>query len=121
MTVEYHRSFFPAMDKTLSLQMYEGHDQYDTFVKLLTMYNDEFKIDPPHDPVQAFIDEHFLYEKGLCNYWGYNTSSFFAPHTPYLSGNDVCEFRRMVTRICWTYCSGTPPSSSRDAASRRRS
>ena len=56
MTVEYHRSFFPAMDKTLSLPMYEGINQYDTFVKLVSMYNEEFKIDPAHDPVQAFID-----------------------------------------------------------------
>lgn len=56
MTVEYHRSFFQAMDKTLSLPMYEGKTEYDTFVKLLEMYNDEFKIDPPHDPLQAYID-----------------------------------------------------------------
>ena len=47
-------------------------------------------------PVQAFSDEHFVYEKGLRNYWGYNTSSFFAPHTAYLNENDAAEFRHMV-------------------------
>jgi len=47
-------------------------------------------------PVQAFTDELFLHEKGLRNYWGYNTAGFFAPHNPYLSGNDTVEFRRMV-------------------------
>lgn len=47
-------------------------------------------------PVHAFIDEFFLHGKGLKNYWGYNTSSFFTPHSRYLSGNDVLEFRRMV-------------------------
>ncbi len=47
-------------------------------------------------PVQAFTDEHFLFEKGLRNYWGYNTLSYFAPHSAYLSGDDASEFRRMV-------------------------
>ncbi len=47
-------------------------------------------------PVQAFTDEHFIHEKGLSNYWGYNTASFFAPHAAYLSGNDATEFRHMV-------------------------
>lgn len=47
-------------------------------------------------PVHAFIDEHFLSQKGLSNYWGYNTLSFFAPHSAYLSGNDISEFRQMV-------------------------
>jgi glycogen operon protein len=47
-------------------------------------------------PVHGFIDEHFLHEKGLRNYWGYNTCSFFAPHSGYLTGNDAIEFRHMV-------------------------
>ncbi|MFB3077041.1 MAG: glycogen debranching protein GlgX, partial [Lysobacterales bacterium] len=67
-----------------------GHPKIIAYLKALGITSVELL------PVQAFIDEHFLYEKGLCNYWGYNTSSFFAPHTPYLSGNDVCEFRRIV-------------------------
>ena len=47
-------------------------------------------------PVQGFIDEHFLHQKGLRNYWGYNTLSFFAPHVAYLAGSDAMEFRHMV-------------------------
>ncbi len=47
-------------------------------------------------PVQAFIDEHFLVDKGLSNYWGYNSLNFFAPHSRYLSTNEIQEFRAMV-------------------------
>ncbi|MGB5323936.1 MAG: glycogen debranching protein GlgX [Pseudomonadales bacterium] len=49
-------------------------------------------------PVHAFIDEHFLFEKGLSNYWGYNTLNFFTPHSAYLGAGsgDVAQFRRMV-------------------------
>lgn len=50
-------------------------------------------------PVQGFLDEHFLVEKGLVNYWGYNSLTFFAPHQAYMQGNDVGEFREMVTAL----------------------
>jgi glycogen operon protein len=51
-------------------------------------------------PTQAFVDDRYLIEKGLRNYWGYNTLGFFAPAQRYLSaGNDVAEFRRMVHRL----------------------
>jgi isoamylase len=50
-------------------------------------------------PTQAFLSEQFLVEKGLTNYWGYNTLSFFAPHQAYLSGNDIAEFRAMVNAL----------------------
>ncbi|HWK54133.1 MAG TPA: glycogen debranching protein GlgX [Hyphomicrobiales bacterium] len=50
-------------------------------------------------PVQGFIDEHFLVHKGLRNYWGYNTLTFFAPHQAYLSHGDPLEFRAMVTAL----------------------
>tara|TARA_R110002110_G_scaffold240244_2_gene456423 strand:+ start:15399 stop:17528 length:2130 start_codon:yes stop_codon:yes gene_type:complete len=50
-------------------------------------------------PVHAFIDEYHLFEKGLSNYWGYNTLSFFAPHPAYMSGSDAGEFRQMVDRF----------------------
>jgi glycogen operon protein len=50
-------------------------------------------------PVQAFITDHFLQEKGLTNYWGYQTIGFFAPDTRYLSDGDITEFRRMVDRF----------------------
>lgn len=47
-------------------------------------------------PVQAHIDEHALHQRGLSNYWGYNTLAFFSPHPAYLSTPDILEFRRMV-------------------------
>ena len=34
-------------------------------------------------PVHAHLDEQHLTEKGLTNYWGYNTLGFFAPHAAY--------------------------------------
>jgi len=50
-------------------------------------------------PVHAFTDEYFLKQRGLSNYWGYNTLSFFSPHGSYLAGDDVYEFRTMVERF----------------------
>jgi isoamylase len=47
-------------------------------------------------PVQGFLDEQFLVEKGLRNYWGYNTLNFFAPHRAYMQGDNIYEFRDMV-------------------------
>jgi len=47
-------------------------------------------------PVHSFISEHFLHKRGLQNYWGYNSLSFFTPHSQYMSGSDPLEFRRMV-------------------------
>jgi isoamylase len=51
-------------------------------------------------PVQAFVDDRHLVEKGLTNYWGYNTLNFFAPHHLYSRrGGDIAEFRAMVSRL----------------------
>lgn len=50
-------------------------------------------------PVHAFVDEHFLQQKKLHNYWGYNSINFFSPETRYLSGSDTSEFREMVNAI----------------------
>ncbi len=51
-------------------------------------------------PVHQFISDPFLQEKGLSNYWGYNTIGFFAPHNAYSSmgtkGEQVNEFKSMV-------------------------
>ncbi len=49
-------------------------------------------------PVHAFIDEPFLIDKGLTNYWGYNTLNFFVPHQAYLGGADIGSFREFVDR-----------------------
>lgn len=50
-------------------------------------------------PVQSFLSEHTLVDRGLRNYWGYNALSFFAPHQAYLCGDDVGEFRQMVDAL----------------------
>ena len=51
-------------------------------------------------PVQAFFDDRYLVEKGLVNYWGYNTIGFFAPATRYISPQgDLHEFKLMVRRL----------------------
>lgn len=50
-------------------------------------------------PVHAFADEHFLAQKGLRNYWGYNTLGFFAPAPRYLAGGGTDDFRDMTRAI----------------------
>jgi isoamylase len=50
-------------------------------------------------PVHAFIDEPFLRERGLSNYWGYNTLAYFAVHMPYLAGAGPGAFQRMVQKL----------------------
>ncbi len=47
-------------------------------------------------PVHYFVDDRQLIERGLRNYWGYNTIGFFAPAARYLSTNSVNEFKTMV-------------------------
>jgi len=50
-------------------------------------------------PVHAFIDEKHLTERGLRNFWGYNTISFFAPSMRYAKTDGIREFRDMVRAI----------------------
>ncbi|WP_371187503.1 glycogen debranching protein GlgX [Thalassotalea maritima] len=50
-------------------------------------------------PVHAFADESFVLEKGLKNYWGYNSIAFFAPEVRYSTDNDIGEFQRMVATM----------------------
>ncbi len=50
-------------------------------------------------PVHAFVDDRFLTDRGLRNYWGYNTLCFFAPEPRYLSGGDLVEFKTMIKRL----------------------
>lgn len=51
-------------------------------------------------PVQAYFDDRYLVEKGLHNYWGYNTVGFFAPATRFISPQgDLHEFKLMVRRL----------------------
>src|SRR5438445_2592695 len=54
-------------------------------------------------PVHAHIDDKSLVDRGLTNYWGYNTIGFFAPHAQYSSsgqmGEQVVEFKSMVRSV----------------------
>lgn len=54
-------------------------------------------------PIHHFISDHHLQEKGLRNYWGYNTIGFFAPDARYASrnvrGGQVTEFKEMVKAL----------------------
>jgi len=47
-------------------------------------------------PVQSFVDEQFLVNRGLRNAWGYNTLNFFAPQARYAGFDAIKEFRDMV-------------------------
>ncbi|MDQ2682618.1 MAG: glycogen debranching protein GlgX, partial [Chloroflexota bacterium] len=54
-------------------------------------------------PIHAFLDDKHLLDKGLRNYWGYNTINFFAPEARYSSAGDdggqVNEFKAMVKAL----------------------
>jgi glycogen operon protein len=47
-------------------------------------------------PVHAFINERHLLDKGLRNYWGYNSIGYFAPDRRYFADNRSDEFKTMV-------------------------
>lgn len=50
-------------------------------------------------PVQAFLDDKFLVDRGLTNYWGYMTYGFFAPEPRYMQTGEIAEFQQMVARF----------------------
>ena len=57
-------------------------------------------------PVHESVPEAFLPQRGLTNYWGYNTIGFFAPHQGYSAavragrpGGQVAEFKAMVDAL----------------------
>ena len=52
-------------------------------------------------PVHSFVNDDYLLEKGMVNYWGYNTIGFFSPVRRYASNPDFAfaEFKEMVARL----------------------
>jgi isoamylase len=54
-------------------------------------------------PVHQHIDDKILFDRGLTNYWGYNTIGFFAPEAKYsssgMAGEQVSEFKGMVRNL----------------------
>jgi glycogen operon protein len=54
-------------------------------------------------PIHQFVHDSFLLDRGLRNYWGYNSVGFFAPHNEYANdrepGASVREFKAMVKAL----------------------
>ncbi|MBD9677809.1 glycogen debranching protein GlgX [Pseudomonas sp. PDM18] len=50
-------------------------------------------------PVHGFLDDKHLLEKGMSNYWGYNSIAFFAPQARYLASGHINEFKEMVAHL----------------------
>jgi isoamylase len=52
-------------------------------------------------PIQMFVNDSYLLDKGLTNYWGYNTLGFFAADPRFFAGSNasVEEFKQMVDRF----------------------
>ena len=50
-------------------------------------------------PVHTFIDDRTLVERGLRNYWGYNSVGFLAPEPRYCSNGNINEFKTMVKTL----------------------
>jgi isoamylase len=53
-------------------------------------------------PVHHYVSDRSLEDKGLTNYWGYNSIAFFAPHVGYATGGrgkQVYEFKSMVRTL----------------------
>ncbi|HEX9015574.1 MAG TPA: alpha-amylase family glycosyl hydrolase, partial [Chloroflexota bacterium] len=54
-------------------------------------------------PIHTHLDDKFLIDKGLSNYWGYNTLNYFSPEADYCStgdrGEQVAEFKSMVKAL----------------------
>ena len=50
-------------------------------------------------PIHAYAQDRFLQEKGLTNYWGYNSLCYFAPEPRYFAGDSHDELRLAVRRL----------------------
>jgi glycogen operon protein len=50
-------------------------------------------------PIHSFIDDRYLVDRGLKNYWGYNTLNFFTPERRYARSDPAAEFRATVAAL----------------------
>jgi isoamylase len=50
-------------------------------------------------PIHSFVDDSLLLDKGLSNYWGYNTIGFFAADPRYFANGSITEFKQMVAHF----------------------
>src|SRR6202044_2584298 len=47
-------------------------------------------------PIHTFVNDGFLLDKGLTNYWGYNSIGFFAAYPHYFATGAIAEFKQMI-------------------------
>ncbi|GAB7125989.1 glycogen debranching protein GlgX [Silvimonas sp. JCM 19000] len=50
-------------------------------------------------PIHSFVNDSYLLDRGLTNYWGYNTLGFFAADPRYFSSDSISEFKEMVKQF----------------------
>jgi isoamylase len=50
-------------------------------------------------PIHLFVDDNVLLDRGLTNYWGYNTIGFFAADPRYFASGAIAEFKQMVAHF----------------------
>jgi glycogen operon protein len=50
-------------------------------------------------PIHSFVDDRYLVDRGLKNYWGYSTLNFFTPERRYAQGDAASEFRSTVAAL----------------------
>jgi isoamylase len=50
-------------------------------------------------PVHAFLDDRMLIDKGLSNYWGYNTLAYFVPEPRYLSDGGLGQMKSTIKQL----------------------
>ena len=50
-------------------------------------------------PIHAYFDDRYLVDKGLVNYWGYNTIAFFAPEPRYMATGFANEVKEMINQV----------------------
>jgi glycogen operon protein len=72
-----------------------GHESVVNYIKQLGVTTVELL------PVHTFVNDSYLAEQGLANYWGYNTIGFFAPDPRYAHDvpNSLREFKEMIARF----------------------
>ncbi|OON41442.1 glycogen debranching enzyme GlgX [Izhakiella australiensis] len=92
---ETHVKGFTQLNPALPAELrgtYEGmgHNASVEYIKSLGITSVELL------PVHWFPDDQHLLDKGLVNYWGYNTLGFFAPASRYYGPNGLHGFRDMV-------------------------
>ncbi|WP_119459488.1 glycogen debranching protein GlgX [Rhodospirillaceae bacterium SYSU D60014] len=70
-----------------------GHYEVVDYIKALGITSIELL------PIHAFIDDRHLLERGLRNFWGYNSIGFFAPDPRYMATPFLNEFKEMVAHF----------------------